>query len=237
MKFVSSRNNCDALVRRGESRTIRTTRRSVSGIYAFRGQHGVAFESTLERDFLIRTELALEVDDVVPQPVRLSYRTRAGRLSHYTPDFLVRYRVDDRTWPPRGRPLLVEVKPLDALRCDWPDLRPKFKAAVRYARENGWGFRLFDEARIRDAMWENAMFLRPYRSQTFPQQDVGQVLGTLKRRGGASIEGLVNERFVTDAERLQGFALIWSLVARGEVACDFSRPLAGNTVVWVPTGE
>ncbi|HAY17330.1 MAG TPA: heteromeric transposase endonuclease subunit TnsA, partial [Halomonas sp.] len=33
-------------------RKIGPTRRSVSGYYAFRGEESIAFESTLERDFL-----------------------------------------------------------------------------------------------------------------------------------------------------------------------------------------
>jgi hypothetical protein len=230
-------NSCNELVRRGESRAIQTTRRSVSGIFAFRGEQGIAFESTLERDFLMRMEPVFCVLDVAPQPIRLSYRTRAGRMSHYTPDFLVQYRLADRTWSAGRRPLLVEVKPRAVLRADWLDLRPKFKAAARYARDNGWEFRIFDEGRIRDATWENAMFLRPYRGQTFARQEVQPVLDTLRSMGDAPVQYLVGRHFLTDPERLRGYALIWSLLARGEIECDFARPLAWDTDVWMPSDE
>jgi hypothetical protein len=234
MKPIFSRNSCNGLVRRGESRAIRTTRRSVSGVYAFRGELGVAFESTLERDFLIRLELAPHAQDVVPQPLRVPYRTNAGRLSHYTPDFLVRYRRGDGD---ARRPLLVEVKPREALRSDWAALRPKFKAARRYARENGWGFRIFDERRIRDATWENAMFLRPYRSQAFARGEIQKILDTLGRVGVAKVQHLIGEHFLAETDRLRGHSLIWSLLARGEIECDFGQPLSENTIVWMPADE
>ena len=237
MKPVFSRNSCDELVRRGESRAIRTTRRSVSGVYAFRGELGVAFESTLERDFLIRLELAPHAQDVVPQPVRLPYRTLAGRLSHYTPDFLVRYRPGRRADAAGRRPLLVEVKPQEALRADWAAWRAKFKAAARYARENGWTFRIFDERRIRDATWENAMLLRPYRSQAFARGEIQKILDTLGRFGVAKVQHLIGEHFLAETDRLRGHSLIWSLLARGEIECDFGQPLSENTIVWMPADE
>lgn len=49
---------CD-FVQPTQTRKIRPTRRSVSGVYSFRGQTAIPFESTLERDFLIRKEFAL----------------------------------------------------------------------------------------------------------------------------------------------------------------------------------
>lgn len=231
------RNSCNGLVRRGESRAIRTTRRSVSGIYAFRGEQGVAFESTLERDFLIRMELAPHAQDVVPQPLRLTYRTRAGRLSHYTPDFLVRYRPGICPEAAGRRPLLVEVKPRDALRSDWAALRPKFKAARRYARENGWGFRIFDERRIRDAAWENAMFLRPYRGQTFAREEVQPILDTLRSMGISQVHQLVDARLPCESDRSRRYALVWSLLARGAIGCDFNQLFTENTSIWMPNDE
>lgn len=74
-------------------RKICPTRRSVSGMYAFRGQSSIAFESTLERDFLIRTEFCLGVLDVIPQPVEIPFVATNGRNYTYTPDFLVYYRL------------------------------------------------------------------------------------------------------------------------------------------------
>jgi len=201
----------------------------------FRGQHGIAFESTLERDFLMRMEPLFGVLDVSPQPVQLPYRTRSGRASRYTPDYLVRYRLGDRTWSAGRKPLLVEVKPREVLRSGWLDLRPKFRAARSFARQQGWEFRIFDESRIRDATWENAMFLRPYRGLAFPKEETEAVIESLKEMGDSPVQYLVGRHFLTDRDRMTGYALIWSLLAKGEIECDFSRPLAWDTDIWMPT--
>ena len=50
-------------------RKIKPTRRSVSGVVAFRRQKGIPFESTLERDFVIRTEFFRSVADIIAQPI------------------------------------------------------------------------------------------------------------------------------------------------------------------------
>ena len=80
-------------------RKIGPTRRSVSGIHVFRKQTGIPFESTLERDFLIRTEFFLNVSEIFAQPIQIPFRTANGRNATYTPDFLVVYRLGNRAYP------------------------------------------------------------------------------------------------------------------------------------------
>ena len=50
-----NRNSCDK-VKPTQKRRIGPTRRSVSGSYAFRSETSIQFESTLERDFIIKHE-------------------------------------------------------------------------------------------------------------------------------------------------------------------------------------
>ena len=57
-------NSCDKIIP-SQMRKIKPTRRSLSGTYAFRGETGIQFESSLERDFLIRTEFSMCVLTVV----------------------------------------------------------------------------------------------------------------------------------------------------------------------------
>ena len=74
-------------------RKIGTTRRSVSGLYPFRGVGPVDFESTLERDFLIRLETDRRVLDVVSQPTTIEFVGPRSQVYPYTPDYLVTYRA------------------------------------------------------------------------------------------------------------------------------------------------
>lgn len=81
-------------------------------------------------------EFDRDVESFEVQPVRLNWLDDRGKVRSYTPDALVCYR----SW---GQvPVLWEVKYRDDLRTNWLEYRPKFRAAVRYARERGWRFRL-----------------------------------------------------------------------------------------------
>lgn len=218
-------------------RKIGPTRRSVSGVYPFRGERSIPFESTLERDFLIRSEFCSVVLDVTAQPVEIPFQARNGRGYIHTPDFLVQYRAGNRTWDEGIPPLLVEVKPRAKLRECWPDLKPKFMAARRFAREQGWSFRIYDESRIRDQMLTNIMFLRRYRFMEFPPEDVREVLTSLEAMGEAPFHYLVGRHFVGIADKAVGVSLVWSLLASGLVECDMTRPLGNNTIFWIPCHE
>src|SRR5476649_2410692 len=85
------------------ARRVKSTTRSLSGVFAFRGE-GVAFESGLERDFLSRMDFRRDVMSAVAQPIQLNFVARNGRSYTYTPDFLVRFHSHTRQ-----SPMLVEV--------------------------------------------------------------------------------------------------------------------------------
>ncbi len=70
-------------------RKAQTVYGSISGNYAFRGEKTIWFESTLERDFILKQEFNNNVIDVIGQPVVIPYITELGNQSTYTPDFLV----------------------------------------------------------------------------------------------------------------------------------------------------
>jgi len=151
-------NSCDEVQPR-QMRKIKPTRRSVSGVYAFRGNSMVAYESTLERDFLIRTEFSLNVLDVIPQPAEIPFVSSNGRTYTYTPDFLVYYRLGSHSYDDYPKPVLVEVKPETEWRRHWREWLPKWKAAWSYARSQGWEFHIRDESRIRDQMFGGCLRL------------------------------------------------------------------------------
>ncbi|WP_426933667.1 Tn7 transposase TnsA N-terminal domain-containing protein [Xanthomonas arboricola] len=94
-----------------------------------------------------------------PQPVRIP--VPGGRP--YVPDVLVHWLGSDRSLA-GGRTVLYEVKYREELRRKWDELRPRYRAATRYARERGWQFRLITEDRIRTQSLFNAKFLLTYLS-------------------------------------------------------------------------
>jgi hypothetical protein len=217
-----------------QTRKIGPTRRSVSGVYMFRGETPIEYESTLERDFLIRKEFSLAVSDIIPQPCQIQYRDPAtGRLFHYTPDFLVYYRLGSRHYEDYPKPLLVEVKPEAEWRKHWRKWLPKWKAAQRYANESGCVFRIHDESRIRDQAFKNIMFLSRYKRMAFPVEETRVVLETVRQMGSAPMDYLLARHFM-GIYRAEGIAHLWHLLATRQLDCDISRPLSNFTEVWIP---
>lgn len=216
------------------ARKIGPTRRSVSGILAFRGKTGIPFESILEMDFLRRLEPLRCVLEVISQPVSIPFLAANGQEFRYTPDFLVYYRMQQEPYLEYPRPLLVEVKPEAEWRRHWQEWKPKWRTAHRYAREQGWDFRIFDETRIRDAVFENTRFLERFKRMSFPPEEIQSVLENLELIGCARLERILAQHFMGHYEA-EGTSLLWHLVATGRIECDLSRPVDNFTELWVPT--
>jgi hypothetical protein len=217
-------------------RPIGVTRRSVSGIYAFRGETAIPFESTLERDFIIRKEFPLSVLEVIPQPVQIPFVARNGQSYTYTPDFLVYYRLGNMTYGEYPKPILVEVKPRTEWKKHWREWLPKWKAAYRYAKEQGWEFHIHDESRIRDQALENIHLLERYKRTQFPIEETQCVIESVRQMGGAPFHYLLAKHFM-GIYRAEGVAHIWHLVATRQLDCDITLPLNDFTELWVSTYE
>lgn len=229
-------NSCDEVQPPRQMRRIGVTRRSVSGIYAFRRETAVPFESTLERDFIIRKEFCLLVLEVIPQPVQIQFVASNGQTYIYTPDFLVYYRLGNMGYGEYPKPLLVEVKPRAEWKQHWREWLPKWKAAYRYAKEQGWDFHIHDESRIRDQMLENIRFLDRYKRTQFPIEETRSVIESVRQMGGTPFHYLLAKHFM-GIYKAEGVAHIWHLLATRQLDCDISLPLNDFTELWVPTYE
>lgn len=219
-----------------QTRKIRPTRRSVSGIYAFRGKTSIPYESTLERDFLVRTEFSRSVIEVISQPVQIPFLGRNGQPYTYTPDFLVCFRATASGLSPAPKPLLVEVKPATAWREHWRDWSAKWKAARRYAIDRGWIFRIEDESRIRDQVLANINFLDRYKRMSFQDDQCLALIEYVRRARAATVESIAASYF-GHAQRSVGVANLWHLVAVRHLECQIESPLTEQTALWIPGHE
>ena len=224
-ELIMCANNCDKITC-SQVRKIRPTRRSVSGSYAFRGKTSIQYESTLERDFLIRHEFFLDVAEIIPQPVEIPFVASNGRQFTYTPDFLVSIRSS-------SPPMLVEVKPTNEWQQNWRIWSSKWKAARRYAKQRGWIFRISDEARIRDKTLENIKFLERYKRSSCDQHQSKSLLMTLQEKGPLCLKELLSIHNLTS----EHVALIRHLIAVRLVDCDISKPLDDFILLWIPNHE
>ena len=215
-------------------RSIGTTYSSISGLYPFKQNEAVAFESTLERDFLIRLETFESVLNVVSQPLTIEYNDQNGKPRHYTPDYLVQYKAFP--WPFRPYEL-IEVKPRSKLKKHISQWKPKYKAAIKFCKQHDYVFHLMDENRIRDQRWKNAMFLQRYRKMQFDSADTQWIINHLKKMGTATFDYLLSRHFFGENDKAIGISLLWHLVANKLIECDLSLPLSPKTELWVITDE
>ncbi len=100
-----------------------------------------SFESTLERDYFFLLNFDTHVVSYEEQPIAISWQDAVGKERNYTPDVLVNY---DNTVSK-----LVEIKYRSELREKWSELKPKFKAAIAYCRQQGWRFKIITEIEVR----------------------------------------------------------------------------------------
>ena len=229
-------NYCDSIRPPKQARKIGPTRRSVSGVYMFHGETAIPYESTLERDFIIRKEFSLAVLDIIPQPVQIPFNGSDGRAHTYTPDFLVYYRLGNREYGDYPKPVLIEVKPEKEWRKNWRKWLPKWKTACRYAKGQGWEFHIQDESRIRDQALENVKFLGRYKRMEFPSEESGWIIENIRQMGSAPFHYILSRHFM-GMYRAGGIAHLWHLLAKRQLDCDISRPLNDFTELWVPTDE
>ena len=215
-----------------QRRKIPRTRRSVSGIYAFRGEHGIPYESSLERDFVIRNEFFLNTADIIPQPVTLDWAAENGSTYTYTPDYLVYRRPTREEHAKAPKPLLVEVKYREHWQKNWRDWRTKWKAAIRYAKEQRWQFRIMDETRIRDRAFEHIRWLERFKRTVVDDERGRRILDDLADLGPSSF-GLLIKRHFTDENSMLGTQQMWALLAQRHIDCDISHPLSQETTLWV----
>jgi hypothetical protein len=207
-----------------QTRKIKPTRRSVSGIFAFRSTESIPFESTLERDFLIRTEFNPLVSKIVAQPTQIPFVGSNGRSYTYTPDFLV-YCEGQKN-------LLVEVKPKEELDTKWSLLKPKFKYAHRYAKERGWLFKIYHENRIRDEKLKNIQFLQRFKRLDIDPALVNSIISFLDKSGRITISDAIKIFNGEASHKPIDDIQVWHLLSIRAIDCEMNHPLNENTSIW-----
>ena len=217
-----------------KNRKIGYTYGSVSGHFSFRKQKSIAFESTLERDFLTLLEFNDSVEDVIEQPLTIEYENHNGRTVTYTPDFLVYFKEPDASLLRLQRkPLLVEVKPTDKLQKHFQELRPRFKVAVKYSHANDMIFKIYDERRIRTQYLKNIIFLKRYKRLEFQEDDENLILAYVHSTGNISIEYVLEALSATKEQKALMLSNIWSLLSDKKLLCHFDKKLNLQTEIWI----
>ncbi|MCU7846464.1 MAG: TnsA endonuclease N-terminal domain-containing protein [Candidatus Thiodiazotropha sp. (ex Lucinoma kastoroae)] len=209
-------------------RKIPKNYRNVTGVAASRKAIGEAqFESTLERDFLALLDFSPEVVCYEVQPVRIEWDDETGKLRTYTPDVLVTFESSI------GRsPWLYEVKYWADIKKDWDALRGKFRRAIRFAKEQGWRFRLISEIEIRTDYLQNVRFLSPFKHHLYSESQIEVLLERLRFLGHTTPADLMGALSPDAWKQAEWLPVLWQQIAYGKIGAALERELTMNSSIW-----
>ena len=224
---------------RHKARKISYTYSSVSGCYSFRGEKTIMFESLLERDLLTLLEFNDSVMDVEEQPFTITYENANGREVTYTPDFLVTFHSSPQSnsMPTHKKPMIIEVKPSGVLKKKFHELRPKFKIATRYAQENDYIFKLYDDNRIRGVELNNITFLKRYKKTHFEAAEEFRILEHLKAVGHTQIDHLVEVLYVSKDKQAVALSHLYHLMYHKKIGLDIGQKITQWSTIWLNINE
>jgi hypothetical protein len=192
------------------------------------------FESSLERDLLITLEFDGFVESFCEQPVCIEY-LHDGTTRRYTPDVIVYYRKDVEAVK-HLKPMLCEIKYRADLKEHWQELKPKYMAALRYASQQGWRFKILTEKEIRTEYQWNAKFLTSYRKPMVGEIDAGDftlLLQTVEQLYHTTPKQVMMAAVRDEWKRAELLYVLWYMIANGFVKCDLSRKLTMDTEIWL----
>lgn len=222
-----------------KNRKIGYTYGSLSGVYSFRGEKSISFESKLERDLLSLLEFDDSVIDVIEQPFTIEYENQNGRLVTYTPDFLVEFKtpLTSCSYDTYRKSLLIEVKPDDILEKKIDELWPKFKTGMRFAKANDMVFKIFSESKIRTPKLKNLQMVSRYKRYRYSSDEESRIIEHLHSVGHTRVDHLLCFLYITEEQRSIALGQIWQLVWNKKIGCDLTLPLNLQTVVWLKIDE
>jgi hypothetical protein len=217
-------------------RKIPTNHRSLTGATcSVKNNRLVSVESSLERDMARLLEFDPYVDRFVEQPLTVEYTDTYGIKRRYTPDFLVYYRKDlDLTR--KFKPMLCEIKYRKELKEKWNELKPKFAAALKYASDRQWRFKILTEKEIRTEYLANASFLARYRHTSVDSSQVSLLLDIVEELKLTTPAEVLLAASRDEWKRAELLHTFWYLVANFFVGCDLNFRLQMDTAIWSKLG-
>lgn len=208
-------------------RKIPKNYRNVTGKLSSRKSEGdSAFESTLERDFHALLEFDNCVSRYEVQPLEINYLQGKQERS-YTPDVLVQYVESVQL-----KPTIYEVKYRSDLRENWKEFKPKFKAAIRYAKSTGRRFRIITEVEIRTTYLKNVRFLLSFRKHPVNDAYEALILNRLAEVKEIDATTLLISIFRDRWRQAELIPSLWRLVGVGSIGVDLNNELTMASRLW-----
>lgn len=209
-------------------RKIPPNTRSVTGRrYSGKNERLLDVESGLEARMLALLEFDPQYAGYKTQ-LPIDYVRADGRVQNAWPDFLAYFADEHR------QPELIEVKYRSDIRKDWATLKPRFRAARRYALDHGWKYRIWTEKELRIPYTANAIWLLPYRRRRPSDADLQLLLDQLAVLNSSTPTSLL-KRCTSDLARTgELIPALWHLVATFRILADLNVPINMESTIWMP---
>lgn len=185
----------------------------------------VAFESTIERDYLFLLDYEPTVTAFEEQPLTIEYQ-HDQQVFHYTPDFHVQWG---------GEPALVECK--TRVLVSAPENLHKFDAARVFCEEHGYAFLIMTDHEIRSGFrLQNVKLLTQFARHSVRPELRAQVFRILL---SAAHGGPLSLAYLTESlSPLNPSLALTSVLSLAfhhdiEMALD-ETALSGTSAVWLP---
>jgi hypothetical protein len=129
--------------------------------------------------------------------------------------------------------VIYEIKYRDDLKENWSEYKPKFRAAIRFAKANDMRFKLVTEIEIRTNKMENARFLLPFLNKGLDETHEVLLLEQLEQLRECSVEDLLVSIFHDKWARAELIPSLWYLVGCRRIATDLNLPLTMDSRIWL----
>lgn len=209
-------------------RVIPKSYRNITGIAPHNKEIGAAaYESSLERDFLTLLSFNQNVTRFEVQPIQIEWFDKDGIRHIYTPDILVHYYK---------QVIVYEVKYRSDLRENWYKWKPKFQAALRFCKQNGWRFKLITEVEIHTDYLANARFLLPYQQNGLAgsySESYMDLLDThLQQLKQSTPKLLIEDIFLDASNQAKLLPVLWYLIATRQIGIDLNQRITMKSTIW-----
>jgi len=126
----------------------------------------------------------------------------------------------------------VEVKYREDLKKNWAELKPKLKQAKKFAKEQGWIFKILTENEIRNDFNENARFLLGYRYPIPEIELITTLDDELQKLKYTTPKQLLATISQDQWEQAQYLTALWYLISTFQVRTNLMYPLTMDSEIW-----
>ena len=115
---------------------------------------------------------------------------------------------------------------------NWQVLKPKFRAAIRFATDHGMQFKILTEKEIRTEYLENARFLNRYRNVTVDSAYVERLDMLLHQIPCTTPQEIIQLAARDTYRQAQYLFVLWHMVVIGLVGVELTHKLTMQSPIW-----